>query len=242
MNVAPGRIRPWRCTQVEWIGPMSPMKKLLAAGAFAAVAALATQAQAATYLLTASDAFGSGSYGTVDVTQSGANTLKYVLTLADGFNLTDTGSHYAFSFALQNAPTLTFSGPSGYSLSTSANNIQNAPFNGFDYGVNCSSCSPSGGSSNPTSLTFTVTKPGLTTSMVDFATSTYNNNQIYFAADVIKTKNCTGSCTGVVGSFQEQATGAIPEPASWAMMILGVFVGGAVLRRRRAMAIRSVSA
>jgi hypothetical protein len=220
------------------------MKKLLAAGAFAAVAALATQSQAATYLLTTSapDAFGDGSFGTVTVTQSAANTLQYVVTLADGYNFTDTGGHYAFSFALQNAPSITtFTAAPAYTLSTSANNIKNAPFDGFDYGVNCPSCSSSGGSSNPTSLSFTVAKTGLTASMVDFATDTYNSNHIYFAADVIKTKNCSGSCTGVVGAYMQQTAGAVPEPAAWGLMIMGIFAAGGAMRLRRRNAVRPVS-
>jgi hypothetical protein len=225
------------------------MKKLLAAGAFAAVAAMATQSQAATYLLNESTAFGAGAFGTVDVTQDGANTLKYVITLADGYNFTDTGSHYAFSFALQGAPTLTFTppAPTGFSLTRSPNGISNSPFGAFDYGVGCSSvCAPSNpgytGGTTPSSMTFEVAATGLTASMIDFATGLYDGNQVRFAADIIKTKNCSTNCTGVVGGYEEQTTGAVPEPASWAMMIMGVFAAGGALRLRRKNAVRPVSA
>ncbi|MGZ3272273.1 MAG: PEPxxWA-CTERM sorting domain-containing protein [Caulobacteraceae bacterium] len=229
------------------------MKTLFAAGAFAAVAAMATQSQAATYLLNETNvaAFGSGTFGTVEVTQDGANKLKYVITLADGYSFTDTGSHYAFSFALQGAPALSFTPPesTGFTLTSNPNGISNSPFSGFDYAVGCPSvCAPNNsgysGGTTPSSMTFEVSPVtgGLTTSMVDFATGLYDGNHVRFAADIIKTKNCYNNCTGVVGGYEQQAAGAVPEPASWAMMILGVFGAGAALRLRRKNAVRPVSA
>jgi len=221
---------------------MSYVKRLLAVGAFCTAAALATQSQATTYYLTASDNFGTGSYGSVNVTGSGADTLKYVVTLAPNFNFVDTGSHEAFAFSLKGNPTISIASahplPSGLSLVTNLDSVADAPFGKFDYAITCpSTCAPSNpgytGGATPSSLTFYVTAPGLTDSWVDVATKQYGDHDIYFAADLIKTKNCSSRCTGAVGAFMY--SNAVPEPATWAMMITGVFGVGFALRRRRAL-------
>ena len=52
---------------------------------------------------------------------------------------------------------------------------------------------------------------------------------IYFAADIVDGANDN---TGVwVGATL--TGGGVPEPASWAMMIMGVFTIGATMRQRR---------
>jgi hypothetical protein len=241
------------------------MKRFLAGGLAALALGVTTQAHATTYLLDMSQTFGNVSdpsaannYGTVTVTQAASNELEFVVTLAAGFNFVDTGSHEAFSFALKGDPAITLSGvplatskngETGFSLASSDNNIANAPFKDFDYALACSDlCDPNGGgykgnTTNPngdSTLTFYVTaKSGdLTTSMIDFATSTYDKSQIAFAADVIAKKgtdcapgcDCSNGGTGTVGGGDVEA---VPEPASWAMMIIGLFAGGAALRRRR---------
>jgi hypothetical protein len=225
------------------------MKKLLAAGAFCAAAAVATQSHATTYFLTASDNFGTGNYGWVNVTDSGADSLKYVVTLASNFNFVDTGSHEAFAFSLKGNPTISIPSanplPSGLSLLTHLDNVADAPFGKFDYAITCpSTCAPSNpgytGGTTPSSLTFYITAPGLTDSWVDVATKQYGDHDIYFAADIIKTKDCSNNCTGAVGAFT--FSDAVPEPATWAMMITGVFGVGAALRRRRQGAVQPLSA
>jgi hypothetical protein len=224
------------------------MNKLLAVGVMSAAVALATQAQATTYLLTQSQAFGTGSYGSVVVSQDGVdkdgfNQLKYVVTLNSDFRFNDSGNgHVAFAFAIKGAPTFnTFAGPTGFSLDPSANGVANKPFDGFDYALDCPvTCKPSGKASNPSTLTFTVSAPGLTESMVDYATKAYNANNIFFAADVVQVAHCSSGCkTGAVGAM---SASAVPEPAAWGMMTLGLFGLGFALRRRRQGAAQAVTA
>lgn len=198
-------------------------------------------------------------YGTVTVTQLASNELQFVVTLAAGFNFVDTGSHEAFSFALKGDPAITLSGvqlatpgngETGFSLVSQNNNVANAPFKDFDYALACSNlCDPNGGgykgnTTNPggaSTLTFDVTaKSGsLTTALIDFATDTYDKSQIAFAADVIAKNgaDCAPGCdcsTGATGTVGGGDVEAVPEPASWAMMIIGLFAGGGALRRRNA--------
>lgn len=246
------------------------MKRLLTGGLAALALGITTQAHATTYLLDMSHAFGdishpsaTDNYGTVTVTQAASNELEFVVALAKGYNFIDTGAHETFSFALSGDPSLSLSGvplakPSngetGFSLLSSNNNVANPPFGEFDYALACSNlCDTSKGgytgntanSSGDSTLTFyvTATKPGvsLTTAMVDFATKTYDNAQIAFAADVIARNgaNCAPGCdcsTGNTGTVGGGDVEGVPEPASWAMMIVGLFAGGGALRRRRARA------
>jgi hypothetical protein len=51
----------------------------------------------------------------------------------------------------------------------------------------------------------------------------------YFASDVMKPNGATGAVGATLSN-------AVPEPATWAMMITGVFAIGSMLRRRRAAA------
>ena len=74
-----------------------------------------------------------------------------------------------------------------------------------------------------------VTGPALTVNSIDTVVP-YEGNAVRFAADTIR---ATGGVTGTVGGG---TLIAVPEPATWAMMITGFGGVGALLRRRRTMA------
>ena len=65
-------------------------------------------------------------------------------------------------------------------------------------------------------------------------------NDIHLTAGALQQLVLTGvgggnaSYSGVI-TFMPDATGAVPEPASWALMIAGFGAAGAVLRRRKAL-------
>ena len=218
--------------------------KLAAAVAALSIAGVAGAAQATVYNL--SDPGGqsglSGVFGTVEVTQTnavlpGVNQLDFKVTLNQGLKIVDTGSHYAFSFALDGEPAVTLFAPGVFTLSHSEGGISNSPFSGFDYGINCNAaCGP--GSNNPitTPITFSIRGSGLTESMLGTA-DTHNGNTIRFAMDTFQTLNCTGSCTaavggGILGDVINPNSG-VPETATWGMMILGFGMVGMGLRLRR---------
>jgi hypothetical protein len=198
------------------------------AGAIAALAlsfTAATPAKALEFLLNETDAMSGlpAPYGKVTVIQSGANALTFTIDLFDGLKFTDTGAHYAFAFSLDGVPTLTFNGPTGFSLVTNSNGVANSPFGAFDYGVACTVCDPNtGGYAGP--LVFTISATVLTLNMLASATNTFNGQSILFAADAISPTGITGTVGGGT---------AVPEPATWAMMILGFAMVGAGLRLRR---------
>ena len=209
------------------------MKLLRIAGALGALAvsmAVAAPASATIWLLNLTDAQSGlpSPYGQVEVTQ-GVNALNFTVTLFDGLKFTDTGmGHSAFTFSLAGEPAIGFTGlPAGFTTFTSANAIQNSPFAFFDYAVTCTdTCRPSiGGYASP--LTFTVTGAGLTLASLATATGTFMGQTVLFAADTISTTGVTGTVAG------GPLAGGVPEPATWAMMILGMGMVGMGLRLRR---------
>lgn len=200
----------------------------------AAVAALALgtavssgAANAATYILDASNAFSAPPYGQVTVT--GSSTDLHFDVLMYGTNqIVDTGGHFAFTGNLAGsnlALALPVSETGDFSLTTGSG-LTNDPFSGFDFGLNCLSCGSGGSSPFGNHLTFDITGTGLSVLTAD----AFNGETIRFAVDMI---NGAG-VTGVVGGGP---LGGVPEPATWGLMLTGVFCIGAVMRQRRRQAL-----
>lgn len=171
-----------------------------------------------------------GPYGTVSVTED-SGSLIFTETLNAGFRIHDGNSnHNAFAFSLVGAPVITLSNlTAGFALL--AGPVSAPPFaNGgttFNYGIDCVTCGPGypGGNAGP--LTFKVSSAGLTLTLASLSPITYASQNIYFATDLVDRNGKTGN-VGAVGG------GAVPEPASWAMMIAGFGLAGFALRRNRA--------
>jgi hypothetical protein len=197
----------------------------LLATAVSGLALLAAgSANAVTYLLQYSDAFGTGSFGTVNVT-GGPTDLHFVVSLISD-KIIDTGSHYAFSMNLGGSG-FALVGPATTDFTLSTGTSSNSPFTGFDLALNCIACGP--GASKPwgSSLTFDITGANLSVK----AANPYNGHTIYFATDVVGAQGLTGAIGG--GAV------VVPEPASWGLMILGFGgIGAAMRTRRRALAVR----
>jgi hypothetical protein len=82
-----------------------------------------------------------------------------------------------------------------------------------------------------TTLTFTVTDTCVLSVSCFVAGSNGQRDPSFFTADIVGNGN-----TGVVGSG---ITAAVPEPSTWAMMILGFAgVGFLAYRRKRGVAFR----
>ncbi len=211
------------------------MKKFLIGAVAAAGLALASQANAAQviYNLTlsgCSSSCGAGPYGTVTVTDFGNDSLSYVVQLLNGaqFNVSGNSStHESFDFDLVGSPTITYSNvTSGF---VDAGGISDAsPFGAFTYSLNLTT--PTHNPSNVSKLEFTVT--ALTALSVNSVGSTTNSNnsnqQLAFVADVSSNGN-----TGNVAALAGGTPGGVPEPATWAMMLVGFGGMGALLRHRR---------
>ena len=213
---------------------MTNRKTLLGAAGLASLAlAFAQPSSAATavYNLTVDGSSGSlpgGPYGTITVTEN-AGGLDIVQILAAGFRIHDTtnGNHNAFAFSIVGDPNVTISNlTSGFSANniTAGTNVSAPSLGSFFTAISCdAACGPGYNGGFTGNLSFRVT----TTGSLSLASLLANSNSIVFATDVVSSAN--GNPTGNVGA---RAPSAVPESATWAMMIGGFGLIGGVLRRR----------
>jgi hypothetical protein len=202
--------------------------KLRAAAAAIALASSALPALGVTvydFNVTAVGAFGSPSYGTVTLTQNGAN-VDVSVTLADGFNFVTTGGpHDLFAFNATGVSLGDITNLSVLGGGTLAAHVPGAdtPFGTFNFGIDCTSCSNGGPGQQADPMTFRV----LNALETDFALlSTGGSPNAFFAADLIQTGS---GATGAVGSI----TTPVPEPETYALMLAGFGMMGFMAKRRR---------
>jgi hypothetical protein len=234
------------------------LTKLLAGAAVASVLAIAGPASALTYttILEHSNTDGvvDGDFGLVTIEEEDANNILVTLTLNAPLTLViDAGAHYAFTFNLIDSPNSSISivepagGGSFSYLGEGA--YANAPFSsGGKTPVtwkNAFACCGQGSSNGePPPFSFRVTNAsGITFAGVGAEfdldgrlTKTGTGNRFastsagwWFASDV-----SDGSKTGVVAARDAFLLTAVPEPATWGLMIMGFGGAGAMLRRRKA--------
>ena len=216
---------------------MNMRSKILAAAAASALAlTLGTAASAlTTYTLGTGNASLAGfppPYGSVAVTLTNATTANIVFTSA--------------------LPTYYFLGAQAADVNVNATTwtLSNLLENGAGTASN-------GGSNQADGAGFFNQTIDLTDGFTDRASSisfTLTNTSGTWASDaVVLTGNslgntvaahigaCTPGCTAFAATgFATQGGGTIPEPATWAMMILGFGGIGAMMRRRRSLALATI--
>jgi len=208
--------------------PKSLMNVCLAIAASCLSFSAAAQTAAYSFGSTDVSQFGPGPYGSVTLTQSSSDVLVNV-SLRSDLNFVDTGSHSIFSFNLGGASSL--NDITGITFANGLNNsfvastgTNNSPFSTFTYEINCFGKCTHGGSGGGyvDPLSFKV----LNASIADFGqlSKGHEGTAAYFAADVI---NISGS-TGVIGA----TVAAVPEPETYALMLVGLGIMGTVVRRR----------
>jgi PEP-CTERM motif len=163
------------------------------------------------------------SYGTVDVNFTGT-TYDIKVSLTDSvFN--KSNSFDAFVWSLAGNPTLTdvtVTSGTGFTFGAPPSHKQDG-FGNFDYGFTKSA---TGG----TSLEFTFTSSAALALSDGNGTNGFGQpNQVYFSADVSAPNGTGGFNTGPIGAVAS----AVPEPSTWAMMILGFMGVGFMAYRRR---------
>lgn len=235
------------------------MKKSIV-GAAALSLAMATPAQATVYDFNVYDAGFTGTLGTVTVGGQGTSTLSFDVALNSDvfFQMTGNGSaRDVFWFDLDKALVgggfssftgnitaniLTPTGggfPTGgqFTVARDLNSFGQGWSASYDYGATSSDSSAGGNLNYYTGhLVFDLTATD--GSLLSLASATHNGATVYGGADL---RQCpvTGACTtGPVGfslsARDPNPTGAaVPEPATWAMMIVGFGAIGASMRRKQ---------
>ncbi len=178
---------------------------------------------------------GSGPYGTVTVTQANpGDNLVFTVTLGANDTFARSGVNDAFSFSFLAGETI--SGlPANFAVDPSPATVNNSPFGNFTYGIKFTS-----GTNSPTStLTFELTDSG-TLSASDFRLSTipadngsHTFDAAYFSADILYSPPDGSAIDPAVGATLAPVVAAVPEPSTWAMMVLGFAGVGFMAYRRR---------
>lgn len=207
------------------------LRHLLAASVLAMSVAAGGASHATTYLLNVdgcSGGCGYTNYGTVSVTGQGTGALAFDIELATNVFFNQAGQPEE-AFSLIGNPTITIAGlPSTFTAngSQAAGSHHEDGFGNWDYAIDWVGPPTNNSTLGVQSLTFTVTGPSPLNLDNNFA---FGSN-VFFVVDVASVVgNVTN--TGWVGGTLHG--GNVPEPATWALMILGMGGVGAVLRSRR---------
>lgn len=215
------------------------MKSLLRISAFCALAASLAPLSAKAEVITADlDVISKSKIGTLAVSLGTVTVTDIVggvmldVSLLLGSKFVDTGGpHTAFTFNLDLAPTsiaITAPGPNyrvdshgaHITLFTVLSGSQSAtPYGSYSNGIDCPGCGPGASHAYGGPLDLTI----MGVSVSNFVA---NANGYFFAADVIGPKGGTGSIAA------DDITTIVPEPSTWAMMLIG-FAGLAFTRYRR---------
>ena len=209
-------------------------KGVVYAVAIAAAFSMAAPAAAAVQVfnLTLSDpaaGLGSGPYGTVTVTENGG-ALDFVETLTAPYRIHDGNSNpNALAFNIAGNLTI-WNLTAGFAAVSpdAATSVTGPPFGSFAAAIDCTTACANGyagGFAGP--LSFTVTSSSGPLTLSSLTANAYGNFNVYFASDVVQTNGNTGNVGGIAGRAP------VPEPATWAMMLVGFGAAGVSLRRRK---------
>jgi hypothetical protein len=233
-------------------------KKFLAGAAFVGMLATAASASALTYTSQLEyqglNGAHSPSFGTVTLNEVDANDVLVTVTLTNPGSLfvNTGGAHDPFLFSLLGSGnTVAVSDNANQQFTyAGAGSFSATPFGTFTNKIGCCGGESNKGAANgnPPPLVFTVSNLGGMTFAGVGATFDSTTGRLltqgtgnrfasnaggwWFAADIYDSG--TGTTYNVAARDAFRPTGGVPEPATWALMIMGFGGAGAMLRRRRA--------
>jgi hypothetical protein len=221
------------------------MKKILLGAAMVAALAIGggTVAHAAVYDLTVVGCTTCTltSYGTVTTTGEGTTSVDFSIQLAtDGYFNQAGGAHDAFAWSLLGDPDVTVSGlvaPFGTNGTQSAGTYHEDGLGDFEYAIQYVGPPNNNSTLCCQTLNFTITS----LSDIFFTSNLIDGEDVFFSVDVAQVLANGDRATGVIGAIcpngdcghEGGGGGPIPEPATWAMMLIGFGGMGAILRRNR---------
>lgn len=213
------------------------MKKLIVTALSAIGLGLVAAPASATLIYDLNDGttVGSGTYGTVTVTQNGTDSVNVTVDLAPGVGFVNTGLE-PFTFTLDSGlPTLTSADianlTTGFALD-STSPVSNDGAGSFQYGLTCTTavCGTGGNAPFPGPLSFDINLTGIT------ETSFISNGTTEFAADICTSFTAGQGCSGATGvafvtsggtttgGTGTTTGGNVPEPATIALIGLGLTI------------------
>jgi hypothetical protein len=224
------------------------MKKILLGAAMVAAMAIGggTVAHAAVYDLTVVGCTTCTltSYGTVTTTGEGTTSVDISVQLATDvwFNQAGgAGAHDSFAWSLTGTPTVTLSGITPTVFGTNgAQSVGTHHEDGlgfFEYIVDYIGPPNDNSTLCCQTLNFTITS----LSALTFTSNDIGGQDVFFSVDVAQVLPDGQRATGVIGAVCPNGDcghvggggGPVPEPATWAMMIMGFGGMGAILRHNR---------
>jgi hypothetical protein len=173
---------------------------------------------------------GTGPWGEVTATETGSGfdvNVTVTLYSPPTVGFVDTGGHTGFSFSLSSPADVTIQNlTAGFTAGTTPP-FTNPNFGNFTNGIFCTGCGSGGGAPQLTGpLSFTIHDTGgisLSSFIMSIAPPN-GDTPALFAADIL-----SNGFTGAVGT----STPAIPEPETYAMMLVGFSLLAFVARRRK---------
>jgi hypothetical protein len=225
------------------------MKRILlgAAMAVAMSAGGVSLARAATYDLTVVGCTTCTltSYRTVTTTGEGTTSVDFSIQLATDVYFNQAGgAHDAFAWNLSGDPDITVSALTPTVFGTngpqSAGSYHEDGLGFFEYAVQYVGPPNDNSTLCCQLLTFTITS----LSALVFTPNLIDGQDVFFSVDVAQVLPGGGRATGVIGAVCPNddcghvggGGGPVPEPATWAMMIMGFGGVGWMLRRNRRLA------